>query len=533
MGIHDKRQSRTLVTGASGYVGGRLVPALEARGERVRCLARTPRYLEGRFSPATEIVRGDVLDPRSLEAVLEGVDTAYYLVHSMGSRADFRERDRVCAYNFACAARRQGVRRVIYLGGLGASGGAAAPTGRRELSPHLASRHEVGGILAAHGPPTIEFQASIIIGSGSLSFELIRGLVNRLPVMVTPRWVRARAQPIAIGDVIAYLLRGLDLEADGNEVFEIGGPERVTYGELMREYARQIGVRRVMIPVPLLTPRLSSLWLGLVTPLYARVGRKLIDSLRHDTVVHDARAYEYFPFRPLGVRNAIARALEEEDRRMARTRWSDAVSSSGRRPGWGGRSIGSRVVDRQQALTAVEPARAFSPIQRIGGARGWYYATWLWVLRGVLDLLLGGVGMRRGRRHPVDLRPGDPLDFWRVEACEPDRLLSLRAEMKVPGRAWLQFEVEPARHAAAAGRPAALDTGGDPGQCADPGAGSRITQTAVFDPRGLGGLLYWYVLYPVHWLIFRGMLRGIVRAGVAGRSGAGVVWPVNPPQLPN
>ena len=319
--------------------------------------------------------------------------------------------------------------------------------------------------------------------------------------MVTPRWVRARAQPIAIGDVIAYLLRGLDLETDGNEVFEIGGQQRVTYGELMREYARQVGVRRVMIPVPLLTPNLSSLWLGLVTPLYARVGRKLIDSLRHDTVVHDARAFERFSVRPLGVRQAIARALEEEDRQMA-DGWSDAVSSSGR-------CIGSRVVDRQQALTAVDPARAFSPIQRIGSARGWYFATWLWSLRGALDQLLGGVGMRRGRRHPVDLQPGDPLDFWRVEAFKADRLLILRAEMKVPGRAWLQFEVESA------------------------GAGSRITQTAVFDPRGLGGLLYWYALYPVHWLIFRGMLRGIVRAGVAGRSGAGVVWPVNPPQLPN
>lgn len=523
-----------LVTGASGYVGGRLVAALEARGEHVRCLARTPAYLAGRFFPSTEIVPGDVLDPGSLRAALDGVHTAYYLVHAMGSKAAFEERDRVGALNFARAARRHGGRRVVYLGGLG---------GPDDLSPHLASRHEVGSILASQGPPTIEFRASIIIGSGSLSFELIRALVNRLPVMITPRWVRAMAQPIAIGDVIAYLLHGLDLETDGNEVFEVGGPERVTYGELMREYARQIGVRRVMIPVPLLTPRLSSLWLGLVTPLYARVGRKLIDSLRNDTVVHDARALECFPVRPLGVRQAIARALEEEDRQMARTRWSDAVSSSGRRPRWGGRCFGSRMVDRQQALTAVEPALAFAPIQRIGGVRGWYFATWLWSLRGALDQLLGGVGMRRGRRRPVELRPGDPLDFWRVEAIEPGRLLSLRAEMKVPGRAWLQFEVERARHAAAAGDPAALETdgdhgqrtdlGGDRGHRGDLGRGSRITQTAVFDPVGLGGLVYWYALYPVHWLIFRGMLRGIVRAGVAERSGTDVVWPVDPPQLPS
>ena len=390
---------RVLVTGASGYVGGRLVPALEARGERVRCLARTPRYPEGRFSPATEIVRGDALDPPSLDAALRGVDTAYYLVHSMGSRADFQERDRTCAHNFACAARRQGVRRVIYLGGLGS---------HRDLSPHLASRHEVGDILASHGPPTVEFRASIIIGSGSLFFELIRGLVNRLPVMVAPRWVRAEAQPIAIGDVIAYLRHGLALETDGNEVFEIGGPPAP---HLRRTHA---GVRPpdrgaapdLMIPVPFLSPRLSSLWLGLVTPLYARVGRKLIDSMRNDTVVHHRRALDGFPVHPLAVGPAIGRALLEEDRELARTRWSDAVSSSGRRPSWGGRRFGSRLIDRQQALTAAEPERAFAPIERIGGVRGWYFGTWLWLLRGVLDLLVGGVGMRRGRRHPVELRPG-------------------------------------------------------------------------------------------------------------------------------
>ncbi|MDE2795948.1 MAG: SDR family oxidoreductase [Gemmatimonadota bacterium] len=479
-----------LVTGASGYVGGRLVPALEARGERVRCLARTPAYLAGRFSPSTEIVEGDVLDPGSLQPALDGIHTAYYLVHSMGSREAFEERDRAGALNFARAARRCGVRRIIYLGGLGGDG---------HLSPHLASRQEVGAVLASGGPPTVEFRASIIIGSGSLSFELIRGLVNRLPVMLTPRWVRAEAQPIAIGDVIAYLLYGLDLEADGNEVFEIGGPQRVTYGELMREYARRMGVRRLMIPVPFLSPRLSSLWLGLVTPLYARVGRKLIDSLRNDTVVRDRRALERLPVRPLAVRPAIERALAEEDRELARTRWSDAVSSSGNRPSWGGRRFGSRLIDRQQALTAVEPVRAFAPIQRIGGRNGWHYGTWLWAVRGMIDLLVGGVGMRRGRRHPVELRVGDPLDFWRVEALETGRLLRLRAEMKVPGRAWLQFEVEPE------------------------GGGSRITQTAVFDPAGVAGLAYWYGLYPLHWLIFRGMLRGIVRAGVTEPPVPGVV----------
>ena len=471
-----------LVTGASGYVGGRLVPALEEGGARVRCLARKPRYLAGRFSSRTDVVAGDVLDPDSLRKALQGVDAAYYLVHSMGSKEDFGEQDRVGARNFARAAREQGVRRVIYLGGLAGDG---------ELSPHLASRLEVGRILASEGVPTLEFRASIIIGSGSLSFELLRSLVNKLPVMVTPRWVGTAAQPIAIDDVIAYLIHGLDIEHEGSAVFEIGGPRQVTYGELMREYARQAGVRRVMIPVPFLSPRLSSLWLGLVTPVYARVGRKLVTSLRNETVVRDTAALERFPVRPLDVGEAVARALREEDREMATTRWSDAVSSSGRQPLWGGKRFGSRIIDRQQAVVRADAAGAFAPIQRIGGSRGWYFANWLWAWRGAVDLLAGGVGMRRGRRHPVDVRPGDPLDFWRVEAFDPNRLLRLQAEMKVPGRAWLQFEVEPAEE------------------------GSRITQTAVFDPLGLGGLLYWYGLYPIHWLIFRGMLRGIARRGDA------------------
>jgi hypothetical protein len=325
-----------------------------------------------------------------------------------------------------------------------------------------------------------------VIGSGSLSFEMIRALVERLPVMICPRWVGVEAQPIAVEDVIAFLAAALDLPEGAERVYEIGGPDRVTYGDLMREYARQRGLRRFLIPVPLLTPRLSSLWLGLVTPLYARVGRKLVDSMRNPTVVRDPAAAAAFPVKPRGVREAIERALVNEDDAFARTRWSDALSASGLTERYGGDRIGTRFVDSRKAVVPVPPSEAFAPVRRIGGDTGWYYGNVLWRLRGFLDLLAGGVGLRRGRRNPDELREGDVLDFWRVEAVEPNRLLRLRAEMRVPGRAWLQFEITPVPH------------------------GTEIRQTAVFDASGLFGLAYWYALYPLHRLVFGGMLRGIV-----------------------
>lgn len=444
-----------LITGATGYVGGELLKALLAGGYPVRCLARRPEVLRAKGLSGVEVVAGDVLDAASVRSAMAGVDTAYYLVHSMASTGSFEEQDRTAAENFAAAAREARVRRIIYLGGLG--------HGAEMLSAHLRSRHEVGEVLRSAGVPVVEFRASVVIGSGSLSFEMIRALVERLPIMIAPRWVAVAAQPIAIADLLSYLLAALDLPLGGNRIFEIGGSDKVSYGGLMKEYARQRGLKRLVISVPLLTPRLSSLWLGLVTPLYVRVGRKLIDSICHATIVEDQTALTQFKIRPCGYREAITAALNSAfagDRRHL-------------------------MVDSRTIHVAASPEHAFAPIRRIGGARGWYYANWLWQLRGLLDRLFGGIGLRRGRRDPDSLRVGDTVDFWRVEAMEPDRRLRLAAEMKLPGRAWLEFEVT--RDA----------------------TGSIIRQTATFDAKGLLGRAYWYSVFPLHQFVFGGMLHGI------------------------
>lgn len=472
-----------LLTGATGYVGGRLLKRLEQQGTPLRCLTRRPKALRDRVDPQTEVVQGDVLEQDSLVAAMQGVDTAYYLVHSMGSDSDFENQDRKAAANFAQAAADAGVRRIIYLGGLG--------NPDHNLSKHLRSRQETGDVLRAHHSHVIEFRASIVIGSGSLSFEMIRSLVERLPIMICPRWVQVKAQPIAVEDLLDYLLAALQLSSNSSKVFEIGGPDQVSYGEIMREYARQRGLRRVMIPVPLLTPYLSSLWLGLVTPLYARVGRKLVESLRNPTVLSNNLAATTFSVRPRPLREAIARALVHEDRELAETRWSDALSSGSTNP-WGGEWVGPRLVDSRTVTVDLPPEQAFAPIRRIGGPTGWYFGSWLWSLRGFIDLLVGGVGVRRGRRDPEELHVGDALDFWRVEDYIPPTRLRLKAEMKVPGRAWLEFEVTPVER----------------------GSGSMIRQTATFDPHGLLGLAYWYGIYPLHRLVFAGMLRNLARAAM-------------------
>ncbi len=474
-----ERPKRILIVGATGYIGGRLLRRFEDRHLEVRCLARRPEYLRARVTDTTEVVRGDLLDPETLPAAMDGIAVAYYLAHSMGSGKDFEREERQSAENFARAAVDAGVERIIYLGGL-AHGDA--------LSPHLASRQAVGHVLRESGVPTVEFRASVIIGSGSLSYELFRALAEKLPVMTTPRWVRTRTQPIAVEDVLAYLEAAAEIDLHESVVYEIGGADQVSYEDLMIEYARQRGLRRWIVPVPMLSPRISSLWLGLVTPVYARVGRKLVDSLRNESVVRDTRALEDFPIRPRGMVAAIQRALVNEDREFATTRWNDALSMQGQPASYGGVTFGPRIVDSRTIRVRATPAQAFTPIRRIGGRSGWYYGNRLWRLRGLLDLAVGGAGLRRGRLNPEVIFPGDTIDFWRVEAYEPDHLLRLAAEMKVPGRAWLQFEVEPIE------------------------GGTLVRQTAIYDPVGLFGRAYWYLLYPIHQLVFRGMLIGIARA---------------------
>jgi uncharacterized protein YbjT (DUF2867 family) len=471
-----------MITGASGYVGGRLLHRLEAASRPLRCLTRRPDVLRDRVGPHTEVVEGDVLDRGSLDTAFQGIHTAYYLVHSMGDGGDFEELDRRAALNFAEAARAAGVVQIVYLGGLGDDD---------DLSPHLASRHEVGRLLRGGGVPTVELRASIVIGSGSASFETVRALVEHLPVIVAPRWVETLAQPIAIEDVIDYLLAAIEFERPVDAIYEIGGTDQVTYADVMREYARQRGLRRRVLRTALITPRASRMFLGLLTPVYGRVAAAMVDSLRNETIVTSPPAHAAFTARQRGLSAAIERALVNEDQEFAETRWSDALAP--RRPvRWGGLPFGRRLVASRVVHVERGPEEAFAPIQRIGGSTGWYAANWFWRLRGLIDTLRGGVGLRRGRRDPHELRVGDTVDFWRVERLESGRLLRLVAEMKIPGRLWLQFEVDPTEH------------------------DSVVRQTTVFDPAGYVGLAYWYLLYPVHHRIFSRMLCGIQRATPGG-----------------
>ncbi|WP_413936438.1 SDR family oxidoreductase [Nitrospira sp. BLG_1] len=480
--VATPRASLILLTGASGYIGGRLLPALEQQGYRLRCLARHPEILKPKVGASTEVIAGDVLDRASLDIALHGVDVAYYMVHSMRSTGSFEDTDRMAAKNFSEAAKVAGVKALIYVGGLGRDD--------EQLSVHLRSRHEVGDILRQSGLPVCEFRASAVIGSGSASFELIRGLVERLPVMLTPKWIEEKAQPIAIDDLLDYLVEALRIPTSRYQTYEVGGADQLSYADMMRAYGRQRGLRPLIIPVPVLTPWLSALWLGLVTPLYARIGRAIIESIVHVTVVRGHAARTTFSVRPIGVDEAIRRAIAHEEKHFSATRWSDAISSSGRPPSWGGVRFGTRIVD-SRTMTVQAPAPVvFRCIERLGGDHGWYAWNWLWRLRGFIDLLQGGVGMRRGRPLSTNLRVGDTVDSFRVEAIEPSRRLRLKSEMNLPGRAWLEFEVT------------------------EISSVTQIRQTAIFDPVGLKGQLYWYSLYVPHEFVFNGMLRGIAQASL-------------------
>jgi len=470
---------KVLVTGATGYIGGRLVPQLLAAGHTVRCLVRDPSRLAGRTWDDVDIVRADVLQPETLPGAFEGMGAAYYLIHSMAEgKHGFEDRDRNAARNAATAARAAGLEQLIYLGGLG--------SGDAHLSPHLASRQEVGDILRASGVPVTEFRAAIVVGSGSMSFEMIRHLTERLPIMITPRWVSTPCQPIAIENVLEYLVESLGYPAAIGELFEIGGPDVLTYAEMMKGYAAVRGLKRVLIPVPVLTPTLSSYWVDLITPIPAAYSHPLIEGLRSEVVVRDARAQDIFDLRLISYRDAVERAFSDTLSGKVETSWCGALADL--EPGVSLSATEGRIVERRTLPASVPPAELFHAFMAIGGEHGWLYADWAWHLRGLLDRLVGGVGMRRGRRNPDLLRAGDALDFWRVEALEDDRLLRLRAEMKLPGLAWLQFESVP-----------------------QPDGESMLVQSAFFEPKGLAGLLYWYALYPMHALIFSGMARNLVR----------------------
>ncbi|MBL1096403.1 SDR family oxidoreductase [Streptomyces coffeae] len=489
---------RCLVTGATGYIGGRLVPELLAAGHEVRCVARSPAKLRDHpWAPRVETVRGDVTDATSLDAAMGGVDVAYYLVHALGTGPGFEETDRHAARIFGERARAAGVRRIVYLGGLTPAGVSA-----RALSPHLRSRAEVGRVLLDSGVPTAVLRAGVIIGSGSASFEMLRYLSERLPLMVTPSWVRTRTQPIAVRDVLRLLVGCAELPDEVHRTFDIGGPDVLSYRDMMLRYAAVAGLpRRIVLPVPVLTPRLSSLWVGLVTPVPGAIARPLVESLRHEVVCAERDIARYVPDPPggpIGVDRALELALRRIRDADVATRWSSAATPGAPSdplptdPDWAG---GSLYTDHRERAVAATQQDVWRVVEGIGGENGWYSTPLAWALRGWIDTLMGGVGLRRGRRDAARLRVGDSLDFWRVEEVLPPRLLRLRAEMRLPGLAWLEMRVD-----------------------RDPAGGTVYRQRAVFHPRGLAGHLYWWGVSPWHALVFGGMARNIAATAEADGS---------------
>ena len=497
-GSPDLSGHRCLVTGATGYIGGRLVPVLLASGASVRCLLRDPGRLRDQpWADRVERARGDVTRPPSLAGAFDGVDVAYYLVHALGTGASFERTDADAARAFASAAAAAGVRRIVYLGGL-----VPRSVAEPELSAHLRSRAEVGRILRGSGVPTTELRAAVVLGSGSASFEMLRYLTERLPVMVTPSWVDTRIQPIAVRDVLRLLVSSALMPPEVNRSFDIGGPDILTYRQMMLRYAEVAGLRRrVVVAVPVLTPSLSSHWVGLVTPVPSAIARPLVESLRYEVVCaeHDIGAYVPDPEGGLiGFEEAVALALTRIRQARVETRWSSAALPGAPSdplpsdPQWAG---GSLYQDLRELSVDASPQALWDVIEGIGGENGWYSFPLAWAVRGWMDRLVGGVGLRRGRRDRDRLRVGDSLDFWRVEELVPRRLLRLRAEMRLPGLAWLELSVEPTER-----------------------GGARYRQLALFHPRGLAGHLYWWSVAPFHSVVFGGMARNIT--GKARRGGA-------------
>jgi len=471
---------RVAVTGATGYIGGRLVPNLIDAGHQVTCLVRTPQKLDTvPWRADVNVQQADVLDIESLNGALQQIDVVYHLVHAMGHDADFVDAERRGAGNVRDAAAHNGLQRIIYLGGLG-------DEGDNRLSRHLRSRHDVGRVLSEGSVPVTELRAAVVIGSGSASFEMLRSLVEVLPVMVVPSWVtKTKCQPVGVRDVLYYLVQVLEVPETIGRVVDIGGPDVLTYKQMMDRYAVIAGLRkRVMIPVPVFSPRLSSQWINLMTPLPIGLARPLVASLVNDVVVRpDNDIRELIPHDPLPFDESIRLAVQRVQDREVETSWTDAYQAPQpaaprpEDPDWAG---GALLTNVQVVETSATPAEVFAKVASIGGNTGWYAYSFLWRIRGLLDKLIGGVGMRRGRRHPSSLRVGDALDFFRVEAVTTNEHLLLQAEMKVPGKAWLEWRIIP-----------------------NPSGGCTLRQEAMFYPRGLFGRAYWWVLLPFHKPIFR------------------------------
>ena len=491
------RPLRVLVTGATGYIGGRLVPRLLERGHLVRCVARNPSRLAGRTWPGVEIVPGDLEEPNIFWNVFEGIDVAYYLVHSMAAGKYYRERDRLMALSFAEGAEKAGVKRIIYLGGLGEPDFVH--------SPHLYSRQEVGRSLASTSVPVLEFRAAVIVGSGSASFEMIRHIVERLPIILAPDALDTNCQPIGVRSVLDYLVEALE-HPEAHGIYEIGGRDILTYREMLVRYARIRGLRRLIRSVPVPLPELAGHWIDLLTPIPYSIAEPLVESLRTQVVVKDHSARTVFRVNPTGYDDAVRLALTRMAEDTVVTTWASSLSSLSQEQGDEdilGEHEGM-LLDRKRRRVKASPERMFDAIRELGGEQGWLAGNWLWQLRGLMDRAVGGTGMRRGRRHPRELRVGEPIDFWRVEALEEPHLLRLRAEMKLPGSAWLQFEVLP-----------------------DP-MGSRVEQTAFFDPDGLLGYLYWYAVLPFHRFIFPGMIDALKARAESAESASAAEQPTLP-----